>query len=415
VSAKMSVVICSLNGAEGVDRCLRALAWQTIRSSLELIVVDDGSTDSTSGAGRAHGAIVVRHVTNLGLAAARNSGLAAATAPVVAFLDDDCEPEQAWAEQLLTGYEEGVIGTGGPILPGRCYGFIMPYLKRNNPLKPQEANLADSDRIIYRLKLYTQRQWARAEEFESREVYSFAGANMSFLRQALIEVGRFDERFRFAGEELDLCIRLRRAFPCHRLMFIPKAQTVHHFKPSMRDILRRSRAYGRGSARLYRKWPSLPPTLFPGPLLVLAMLLLSKRFRPLAAAAFAIPHLFYPKGLRYAILNRSGETLLDAYIQLAQETCGNIGFIEGLWLFRHIAPDEGTTIVQSRAHTLRVTGRHRAPVVLRRMPSRLRKSGIGAFARVMQLVMTFDDSVNIKGSRSWSHIACRHGQSWLPL
>jgi glycosyltransferase involved in cell wall biosynthesis len=386
VSADMSVVICSLNGADGVDRCLRALARQTIRSSLELIVVDDGSTDATSDVGRAHAAIVVRHSTNLGLAAARNSGLAAATAPVVAFLDDDCEPEQAWAEQLLTGYEKGVIGTGGPIRPGRCSGFIMRYFERNNPLKLQEANLADSDRIIYRLKLYLQRQWTLTERFESREVYSFAGANMSFLRQALIEVGQFDERFRFAGEELDLCIRLRRAFPSRRLMFIPEAQTVHHFEPSMRDILRRSHAYGRGSARLYRKWPSLPPTLFPGPLLVVAMLLLSKRFRPLAAAAVAIPHLFYPKGLRYAILNRSGETLLDAYIQLAQEISGNIGFVEGLWLFRHIVPEVDPKTVQAEHTPVKTTGRHRALVGLRGMPSRLRKSGtgigsFGSFAR----------------------------------
>lgn len=350
MAAKMSVVICSLNGADGVDRCLRALAKQTICFSLELIVVDDGSTDATSNVGRAHGAIVIRHSTNRGLAAARNSGLAAATSPVVAFLDDDCEPEQMWAEQLLTGYEEGVIGTGGSILPAGHYGFITHYLERNNPLMPQEANLAKSDRLIYRLKLYLLRQWTRTDEFAPREVYSFAGANMSFLRQALIRVSQFDERFRFGGEELDLCIRLRRMFPSKRLVFVPSAQIGHHFEPSMHAILRRSRAYGYGSARLYRKWPSMPPTFFPGPLLVLVMLLLSKRFRPLAMAAVVIPHLLYPKGLHYAISSRSGVSLVDAYMQLAQETCGNIGFLEGLWLFRHIVPEADVTSVQAATH-----------------------------------------------------------------
>lgn len=350
MSANMSVVICSLNGAVGVDRCLRALAKQTIRPSLELIVVDDGSTDATSDVGQAHGAIVVRHSTNRGLAAARNSGVAAATAPVVAFLDDDCEPDQVWAEQLLMGYEKRVIGTGGPILPASRYGFIMRFLERNNPLKPQEANLAESDQLIYRLKLYLQRQWKQTDEFASREVYSFAGANMSFLRQTLIEVNQFDERFRFGGEELDLCIRLRHAFPSRRLVFVPKAQVAHHFEPSMNDILRRSRAYGRGSARLYRKWPSMPPTLFPGPLLVLVILLLCRRFRPLSAVAVAVPHLLYPRGLHYAISSRSGVSLLDAYMQLAQETCGSIGFVEGLWLFRHIVPEGGTTTAQPATH-----------------------------------------------------------------
>ena len=339
VPPRLSVIICSLNGALGVDRCLRALAAQTIYSSLELIIVDDGSTDATSEVGRSHAATVVRHTANLGLAAARNSGLALASAPVVAFLDDDCEPKPVWAEQLLAGYQEGVLGVGGPIIPATRPGFTFGYLKRNNPLKPQEQNLAKSDDIRYRLGLYLRRQWATTEELSQREVYSFAGANMSFLRQALIHVGQFDERFRFGGEELDLCMRMRRAFPSDQLRFIPQAQVVHHFKPSMRDALRRSRAYGRGSARLYRKWPSMPPTFFPGPLLALTILLLSRRHRILTVAAAVFPHLLYPKGWRQAISSRSCASLLDAYILLAQEACGDVGFLEGLWLFRHLVPE----------------------------------------------------------------------------
>jgi glycosyltransferase involved in cell wall biosynthesis len=347
VSPKLSVVICSFNGAAGVDRCIRAIAKQSIRSSLELIVVDDGSTDATSDVGRAHAAIVVRHNTNLGLAAARNSGLAAATAPVVAFLDDDCEPEPQWAERLLAGYQDGVTGVGGPILTGVRDTFILGYLERNNPLKPQESNLAKSNRLLYRLVLYLQRQWTRTEELSRRNVYSFAGANMSFLRQALIEVGRFDERFRFGGEDLDLCMRMARAFPSGPLLFVPDARVVHHFKPSIKDTLRRSRAYGRGSARLYRKWPSVPPTLFPGPLVVLATLLLSARLPELAVAPALLPHLLYPRGLRYAIAHRSGVSLLDPYVQLAQETYGNAGFVEGLWRYRHLVPEAGTEAVQT--------------------------------------------------------------------
>jgi glycosyltransferase involved in cell wall biosynthesis len=337
---KMSVVICSLNGAAGVDRCIRALSTQTIRSALEVIVVDDGSTDATSDVGRAHAAKVIRHETNLGLAAARNSGLDAATAPVVAFLDDDCEPEPQWAEQLLGDYQdEGVTGAGGPITPAVRNGFMLRYLERHNPLKPQETNLAKSNRLIYRFKLYVRRQWTQTEDLSRRGVYSFAGANMSFLRQALIETGKFDERFRFGSEDQDLCIRLAQTFPTGQLVFVPGARVVHHFKSPIHDTLRRSRAYGRGSARLYRKWPSVPPTLFPGPIVVLAVLLLSARRPSLAVAAAAIPHLLYPQGLRGAIANHSAESLLDAYIQLAEETCGNIGFVEGLWLFRDLVPE----------------------------------------------------------------------------
>ena len=88
MSADLSVVICSLNGAAGVDRCLRALADQK-DVQLQVIVVDDGSTDDTSEVGREHGATVIRHEVNRGLAAARNTGVQAATASVVAFLASD--------------------------------------------------------------------------------------------------------------------------------------------------------------------------------------------------------------------------------------------------------------------------------------------------------------------------------------
>jgi hypothetical protein len=58
----------------------------------------------------------------------------------------------------------------------------------------------------------------------------------------------------------------------------------------------------------------------------------------LIPAAAAVPHLLYPQGLRTAWLNRSTASLLDAYVQLAQEMYGNAGFAEGLWLFRHLIP-----------------------------------------------------------------------------
>jgi glycosyltransferase involved in cell wall biosynthesis len=351
IPADLTVVICSLNGAAGVDRCLRALAGQTIRPRLEIIVVDDGSTDETSDVGRRHGARVIRHPVNRGLAAARNSGLAASSTPIVAFLDDDCEPEPEWAAELLAGYEDGVTGVGGPVMPAAPAGFMSGYLSRNNPLAPLEANLAKSGRIVYRFFLYLKRQWALAEETGPRDVYAFVGANMSFRKQALIDVGQFDERFRFGCEEGDLCLALTSAMPSCRLAFTPRARVVHHFEPTLRDTLRRSRAYGRGSAQLYRKWPDVRPTFFPWPVLLLGLLLSSALLPVLAAAAAAAPLALYPRSLREAASGRSPRCLLDAFVRLAQETCEDIGFLQGLWRFRQLAPQPaaGRALITSRS------------------------------------------------------------------
>ena len=186
MSADLSVVICSLNGAAGVDRCLHALAAQK-DVELQVIVVDDGSTDDTSEVAREHGVTVIRHEVNRGLAAARNTGVQAATAPVVAFLDDDCEPEPEWARELVDAYTDGVVGVGGTVVPCAPDGYMLGYLQRNNPLLPLESSLARSQKLPYRLYLYVLGQWKPAERHDKREVYSLVGANMSFARGALLE------------------------------------------------------------------------------------------------------------------------------------------------------------------------------------------------------------------------------------
>ena len=347
LSPRLSVVICSLNGAVGLDRCLRALAAQTIRSSLEFIVVDDGSTDNTSDVARAHGTIVIRHVTNCGTSISRNSGVNLSSAPIVAFLDDDCEPEPQWAENLLAGYDMHTFGVGGPLLVGGATGFMLRYLARHNPLDPQELTLAKSDKLPYRLYLYLRRQWLQPKQCRRRAVFSLASANMSVRRQAFLEVGGFDKHILFAGEDEDLCRRLRLAFPTRHLIFTPDARVIHHFKPSIRDTLRRSLAYGYGAGRMYCKWSNVRPTFFPWPVLVLAIVVLSVRFPALIVLAVLLPHLFYPGGLRAAFVEHRAQCLLDAYVQLAEEACADVGFLQGLWRFRHLAPEPSAAPIHS--------------------------------------------------------------------
>jgi GT2 family glycosyltransferase len=333
---KMSVVVASLNGEARIERCFRALDKQTIAPDLEIIVVDDGSTDDTAEIASKNGANVLRHVTNRGVSAARNSGMRAASAPIVAFLDDDCEPGQEWAERLLLEYNHNVLGVGGAIQACSGPGFIYSYVERRNRYEPLDLNLSKSERIPYRFYLYIRQQWTSSQASGKRDVYAFGGGNMSYTRSALLAVGGFDERFRDGGEEQDLCRRLLDAFPAGRLVFVPEAPVIHHFKASLRAALRRNYAYGRGKAQYYRKWPTARLTFFPGPILLFAILGLAIRFPELAVAALIVPQVLYPGGIRSAITERRPTCLLDAYVQLAQESWENAGFINGLWSFRHL-------------------------------------------------------------------------------
>lgn len=337
---EMSVVVPSLNGASRIERCLRGLDKQTIGPALEIIVVDDGSTDDTAEIASKNGAIVVKHATNRGVAAARNSGMRTASAPIVAFLDDDCEPDQEWAERLLVEYNDNILGVGGVIHSCPGAGFMYSYLKRRNRHEPLDLDLAKSERVPYRFYLYLRRQWTSAKVSEKRDVYAFAGANMSFDRHAFLAVGGFDERFRDGAEEQDLCRRIMNAFPGGRLVFVPQASVVHHFAASLRATLKRNYAYGRGAAQLYHKWSTLRPTFFPGPVVLLITMGLAIRFPELVIALLAAPQVMYPCGIRSTLRDHKLSRLMDSYVQLAQETWEDMGYINGLWNFRHFPVHE---------------------------------------------------------------------------
>jgi GT2 family glycosyltransferase len=335
---EISVVISTLNGAEGLDVCLRSLARQTVRDGMEVIVVDDGSTDNSAEVARAHGALVIQHERNAGLSAARNTGVLAATAPIVAFTDDDCEVEPDWAEHLISAHCTGVLGVGGHVIAEGA-GFVGRYLKRHNPVAAREIEVAHSDAPLYRLRLYFIHLWTEQKREGRRPMHSLCGANMSFPRDALLEAGLFDPGFTRAADDLELCRRLNHVYPGGGFLLEPKARAVHHFTPSLRDTIRRARSYGQADARMLRKWPSTPFAFFPYPVVLIGLLLASLCRPARLPLALASPLAMFPAGIRDAIRTRTAEGLVDPFIQLAQEGAWDVGFLEGVWRDRQVQPE----------------------------------------------------------------------------
>ena len=326
----LTVVVCSLNGAAGVERALLALARQTIAPDLETVLVDDGSSDGTADAGRRHGARVVVHAENRGLGAARNSGLALARARLVAFLDDDCEPLPDWAERLVAAHSsDDVVGVGGEVVPVSPQGFMGAYLSRHNPLRPLELDLVVREDAVYRFWRYLARNWRASDPSGARRVFSLVGANMSFRADALRQVGGFDATMRFGSEDLDACMRLRDEFGDECLLLEPGARVLHHFHGDLRDTLRRSRAYGRGHSAMLAKFPTMTPTVFPLPLVTLGLLAVARRFPQALVVAAAVPHAVHPAGIR-GVARHGPVTLADPYVSCLQEAAFNVGVVEGL-------------------------------------------------------------------------------------
>jgi GT2 family glycosyltransferase len=223
----ISVVVCTHNGARTLEECL-SHATQVDYPNYEVIVVDDGSTDSSAEIAERTGVRLIR-VKNGGLSSARNIGWQQASGEVVAYLDDDAYPDRDWLTYLANTFlETDFVGVGGPNIPPAGDGMVADAVGYA-PGGPSHVLLDDTV----------------AEHIP--------GCNMAFRRAHLEAIGGFDARFRVAGDDVDICWRLQdRGW---KLGFSPAAVVWHHRRASVGAYWRQQKGYGKAEALLERKWP----------------------------------------------------------------------------------------------------------------------------------------------------------------
>lgn len=339
---EMTIVVCSYNRADRLGATLQALERQTIRDRLEVVIVDDASVPSIDRCevSRA-GATLVRHQTNRGPAAARNSGAAASFAPIVAFTDDDCRPAPEWASSLLAAYKDQEVGAaGGPVVGSSQARYLERYFSCKQPFGPLEATLGRSSWLLYRFWLYARENIAPRAPAGERDAYLLAGANLSFRRDVFEALGGFDDRIRI-GEDGDICYRFHLKFPDSSIRLMPEAVVEHDYDVRLGDVLRRAKEYGEGNARNHAKHVSWGPTIYPAPILWMVALLVGTQRRRWSLPALALPLLLSPRWLVQAVRARSPESLAYAYVQILQEGASNAGFTSGWWRARRRQVSQG--------------------------------------------------------------------------
>jgi GT2 family glycosyltransferase len=243
----VSVVVPTCNRAGYLDVTLRSLASQDLDSEYETIVVDDGTGEAAAEVAERHGARLLRPASGGGPNTARNTGIEAAAAPLVALVDDDVEVPAGWLRAMVDGaarYPEA-DAFGGPIrarfegpAPGGC---------GREPAPITSLDLGAADR-------------------EAELVWS---ANMAIRRSAFDRVGPFDERFSTGGDEEEWLRRLHASGG--RVMYLAGAGLDHRRAGDdarLRSLMRG--AYRRGrNMRAYDSMRHTAPAL-PRELRVLA-------------------------------------------------------------------------------------------------------------------------------------------------
>lgn len=223
VTPKVSVIVCSYNGAKTLRGCLAALE-QTQYPDFEIVLVDDGSTDHTQTIARAFPRVTNLTQTNQGLSAARNHGYRAATGAIIAYTDSDCMPDPDWIYHLTqTLLRTGYAAAGGPNISPPAANWVQATVAAA-PGSPSHVLLTDT------------------------EAEHIPGCNMAFHRWALDLIDGFDPRYRKAGDDVDLCWRLMHHG--HRIAFSPAAVVWHHRRFTINAYFTQQKGYGEAEALL---------------------------------------------------------------------------------------------------------------------------------------------------------------------
>ena len=233
----VTVTVCARNGAHWVNDCLDAIHAQTHRP-LEIIAVNDGSTDSTGtmmdewkqSNSDSDVEISILHQDSIGLSAGRMAALNHAQGEWVAITDIDVRPEQDWIEQLLranvpVGEENIVAITGRTIFQTHTdvvSRFRAVEIASKYRSRPRRTSLAN-------------------------------GPCSMFHRQSLLDVGGFDPSW-YHAEDMEVSLRLLNSGGS--IVYAPDALVSHVPEIGIRRFLHKRRRDARAHVRIVRHYPS---------------------------------------------------------------------------------------------------------------------------------------------------------------
>jgi len=281
----ISVVVCTRDRPGQLETCLDRLRRQEY-PRFEVVVVDNAPvTDVVERLVErlADGSARFRYHAEPrpGLSWARNAGTAAADGDIIAFLDDDDEPDQHWLAGIAAGFARGgAIGcVAGLILPARLDTAAEELFEQQGGhrlgrgFEPETFTRSGPQSPLFPLPPFG------------------TGANMAFRRETLAGIGGFDVALgagtrTFAGEDtLAFTLALLSG---RDIAYEPSALMWHHHRPDMDGLSRQLRGYSVGLTAFYAALLRHRPGVLPG---LLRLLPAAARYLREGSAPQAAPDL----------------------------------------------------------------------------------------------------------------------------
>ena len=227
---RVSVVVPVKDGGEGIEALVRSLqALDYPRDRIEVLIVDNRSTDGTADRVAGLGAVVLRADAVASSYHARNVGWRAASGEWIAFTDADCVAPAEWLR--------GLLATPIPANTGALLGEVAAL-----ELETTVQRLTERFGIM-----------KHAVTMPHKRLPCFSTANVAIRRDVLEKLGGFREDVRyFADMEISWRMQIELGL---RLVFRPEAAIRHRHRRTWRALWRQGVQHGRGVAFMKRVYP----------------------------------------------------------------------------------------------------------------------------------------------------------------
>lgn len=296
---KASVVVCTYNGEDKIKSLLDSLKKQTYKN-LEIIIVDDGSTDGTVKIVKKYPFRLIRHKKNRGLADSRNAGVKNSRGDIILFTDDDCVADKGWVKEIVKCYQKktSINSVGGRI---ETYSMDTLFEKyeyyAKHPIYAHSISYGSGGRI----KNYLKRMFGikKNKLKDGQKISSVMGLNSSYKKKMILKVGGHQPGLR-RGVDWDLTTKLKRIG--FNAVYCDKAIIYHKHRIGFKSFVKHMFAYGKAYPKICKIHPEVKFLPRPLPLLFLLFvpigLILNVWYLPLIIILF-----YYLKDLPYTLFS----------------------------------------------------------------------------------------------------------------
>ena len=255
----VSVVVVSWNTKELVRQCLKSLESARSHLAVEVILVDNASTDGTVELVREQfpHARILQTATNLGFAKANNLGIEISSGECVALINSDVVVPDGCLEKMVEYMKEQPgIGMLGPKMILRD-GTVGCSVYRFPTIWNWFCNAFALNRFFKASKAFNNFEILDFNPNAIQDVDVLTGWFWMVRRTALTQVGVLDDRFFMYGEDIDWPKRFHKAGL--RVVFYPEAQAIHYCGASSSQAPTRFYVeMNRANLQYFRKHHGLP-------------------------------------------------------------------------------------------------------------------------------------------------------------